>query len=244
MFLRIIFFGLWCGVGWISNLKENCLLRKENQEKRETCKTRGRTALLTGAKLTTRHHEDFENPKKFQNPFQKNLWLYTYPIGSMYGIFTYISHKNQPNVSEYTIHGSSEYISPKHLFQLSVSFRPKTLKRNDVFAVRWAGLPRCFPKCAASKPKEVTCFEKPWEKRNKSSKNIKLVSFLPWFCFVLSNGFWPLNNPLPLLEMCFIKMFLAKTHKIGGFETCFSFSKGYFFKFLPWVLGGVWVCCK
>ena len=28
------------------------------------------------------------------------------PIGSMYGIFTYIYHKNQPNVGKYTIHGS------------------------------------------------------------------------------------------------------------------------------------------
>ena len=28
------------------------------------------------------------------------------PIGSMYGIFTYIYHKNQPNVGIYTIHGS------------------------------------------------------------------------------------------------------------------------------------------
>ena len=27
-------------------------------------------------------------------------------IGSMYGIFTFIYHKNQPNVGEYTIHGS------------------------------------------------------------------------------------------------------------------------------------------
>ena len=25
---------------------------------------------------------------------------------SMYGIFTYIYHKNQPNVGKYTIHGS------------------------------------------------------------------------------------------------------------------------------------------
>ena len=29
------------------------------------------------------------------------------PIGSMYGIFTYIYHKNQPNVGKCTIHGSS-----------------------------------------------------------------------------------------------------------------------------------------
>ena len=28
------------------------------------------------------------------------------PIGSMYGIFTYIYHKNHPNVGKYTIHGS------------------------------------------------------------------------------------------------------------------------------------------
>ena len=28
------------------------------------------------------------------------------PIGSMYGIFTYIYHENQPNVGKYTIHGS------------------------------------------------------------------------------------------------------------------------------------------
>ena len=37
------------------------------------------------------------------------LWLqqlqWTKPIGSMYGIFTYISH-NQPNVGEYTTHAS------------------------------------------------------------------------------------------------------------------------------------------
>ena len=28
------------------------------------------------------------------------------PIGSMYGIFTYMYHKNQPNVGKYTIRGS------------------------------------------------------------------------------------------------------------------------------------------
>jgi len=27
------------------------------------------------------------------------------PVPSMYGIFTYIYHKNQPNVGKYTIHG-------------------------------------------------------------------------------------------------------------------------------------------
>ncbi len=28
-------------------------------------------------------------------------WNGIYPIGSMYGIFTYIYHKNQPNVGQY-----------------------------------------------------------------------------------------------------------------------------------------------
>ena len=32
-----------------------------------------------------------------------------YPIGSMYGIFTYIYHKFKPNVGVYTIHGSYGY---------------------------------------------------------------------------------------------------------------------------------------
>ena len=36
------------------------------------------------------------------------IWDLTsqYPISSMYGIFAYIYHKNQPNVGKYTIHGS------------------------------------------------------------------------------------------------------------------------------------------
>ena len=33
-----------------------------------------------------------------------------YPIGSMYGIYTYIYHKNQLNVGIYTIHGSYGYM--------------------------------------------------------------------------------------------------------------------------------------
>ncbi len=35
---------------------------------------------------------------------------YVYPIGSMYGIFTYIYQKNQPNVGRYIIHGSYRYV--------------------------------------------------------------------------------------------------------------------------------------
>ena len=32
-----------------------------------------------------------------------------FPWGSMYGLFAYIYHKNQPNVGKYTIHGSSGF---------------------------------------------------------------------------------------------------------------------------------------
>jgi len=35
----------------------------------------------------------------------KRNWV-CIPIASMYGIFTYIYHENQPNVGKYTIHGS------------------------------------------------------------------------------------------------------------------------------------------
>ena len=38
------------------------------------------------------------------------LSAYTFPIGSMYGIFTYIYHKNQHNVGKYTIHGSYGFV--------------------------------------------------------------------------------------------------------------------------------------
>ena len=34
-----------------------------------------------------------------------------HPIGSMYGIFPYIYHKNQPNVGKYTIHGSYWHVN-------------------------------------------------------------------------------------------------------------------------------------
>ena len=36
--------------------------------------------------------------------------VHTYPICSMYGIFTHISPKNHPNVGKYTIHGAYGYV--------------------------------------------------------------------------------------------------------------------------------------
>ena len=55
-------------------------------------------------KISTRNR----NITLFQNPHpSKELSdIEGVPIASMYGIFTYIYHKNQPDVGKYTIHGS------------------------------------------------------------------------------------------------------------------------------------------
>ena len=37
------------------------------------------------------------------------IYIYTYSIGSMYGIFTYIYHNFKPNGGKYTIHGAYGY---------------------------------------------------------------------------------------------------------------------------------------
>ena len=55
-----------------------------------------------------------------------------YPIPSMYGIHTYIYHKNQPNVGKYTIHGWYGYYSSS-LVQLNALL----LELKHTF-------PRCF----------------------------------------------------------------------------------------------------
>ena len=43
-------------------------------------------------------------------PYRRNRYRKYILIGSIYGIFSYIHHKNQLNVGKYTIHGSSGYI--------------------------------------------------------------------------------------------------------------------------------------
>ena len=55
---------------------------------------------------------------------QHNL---SYPRCSMYGIFSYIYHKNQPNVGKYTIHGSYGY--QIHVFSYDFVF----IRRNPPF---------------------------------------------------------------------------------------------------------------
>ncbi len=46
------------------------------------------------------------------------------PIGSMYGIFTYIYHKDKPNVGKYSIHGSYVLVSGYHPPFISHEVRP------------------------------------------------------------------------------------------------------------------------
>ena len=59
--------------------------------------------------------------------------IYYIPIPSMYGIFTYVYHTNQPNVDKYTIHGSygidwSIFGSSSHEFPNA--FRPLELRNS------------------------------------------------------------------------------------------------------------------
>ena len=42
----------------------------------------------------------------YQKDFSNVSLDFQIPTGSMYGIYTYIYHKNQPNVGKYTLHGS------------------------------------------------------------------------------------------------------------------------------------------
>ena len=62
--------------------------------------------------------------------FHFQLGEHSYPIGSMYGIFTFICLRNQPNVGKYTIHGSYGYV---HTFFKIISKMPLFLggKRLD-----------------------------------------------------------------------------------------------------------------
>ena len=61
--------------------------------------------------------------------FDLHLW---YPIGSMYGIFTYIYHRNHPNVGKYTIHGSYGY---------------RCIDKQTILLNVWIGIPH--PPCQA-----------------------------------------------------------------------------------------------
>ena len=58
----------------------------------------------------------------FKHPPKKNLLDYIKPIGSMYGIFTYIYHENQLNAGKYTIHGSSGEVTLKKHHKKTLDF--------------------------------------------------------------------------------------------------------------------------
>ena len=67
----------------------------QSKHKRMTDRTHDVDGVLVGSKC--------------QCCFLLFVEMLKYPIGSMYGIFTYIYHKNQPNVGKYIIHGSYGY---------------------------------------------------------------------------------------------------------------------------------------
>ena len=55
--------------------------------------------------------KDKENHKKVGS-FRPRFTQANYPKCSMYGIFTYIYPKNDPNVGKYSIHGASGMVYP------------------------------------------------------------------------------------------------------------------------------------
>ncbi len=69
--------------------------------------------------------------RKFQSCWRFKFGIWAYPIGSMHGIFTYIYHRNQPNVGKYTIHGFYGYLRFLALwyFDLTLPLLPPTKTR-------------------------------------------------------------------------------------------------------------------
>ena len=63
------------------------------------------TAQIFPCHFCSHHMKPFAKNSKM-SPILKQTGDSLVPIGSMYGIYTYIYHKNQPNVGKYTIHGS------------------------------------------------------------------------------------------------------------------------------------------
>ena len=78
------------------------------------------------------------------------LWREPYPIGSMYGIYTYIWSIFTVNVGEYTIHGSYGYYP--------------SLFVNSIFSQHSLGHPLPPPRHQAKKwpPRRVLSLESPW----------------------------------------------------------------------------------
>ena len=64
-------------------------------------------------------------------------WKMRLPIGSMYGIFTYIYHKFEPNVGESTIHGS---------YGVHIKQTNYTVSLMNFWSPPNLGFPRCFRK--------------------------------------------------------------------------------------------------
>ena len=72
----------------------------------------------------------------------------SYPIGSMYGIFTYIYHKFKPNVGKYDMDGMGMSIFP-YVQYVSYIFPPSEMMLG----------PLAFPKNCESKPKPFTALK-------------------------------------------------------------------------------------
>ena len=122
-----------------------------------------------------------------------DLVIRSNPLGSMYSIFTYIYHKNQPNVGKYTRHGSyGNYLILVSfrccLFQLNRlgsfpgEFFNKTWRRNTTSWMRYLGVSWVVLEWdgAADLPVLLEVF-KFWKLRLDSSRMIEVIRILIWF---------------------------------------------------------------
>ena len=120
--------------------------------------------------------------------------FFAYPIPSMYGIFTYIYHKNQPNVGKYTIHGwygyhQRKWLHPNPKNKMKAWSKPNHRRNQDFLQllsaapVSWdkgyRGLPQPFPNIKGLLHPQHT--PRTWVLPRAEPKSPKIITTI-WFC--------------------------------------------------------------
>ena len=106
------------------------------------------------------------------------VFLFPYPIGSMYGIFTYIYHENQPNVGEYTIHGSYGYRKGNHELWTRRGHQDAWIATQDhICKIFYHGNPKTSCTRMHTSPEQNTL-------KQKRLKNQRLLPWEPHVSFI------------------------------------------------------------
>ena len=130
-------------------------------------------------------------------PPNSTIIYYPIPKASMYQIFTYIYHRNQPNVCKYAIHGYvdgtwymgiSFYLVYIHKTELKSRFLLNLALSRPFFLCRMWGPKNCFPVAPAlrtsDKFHEVTMEPEPswypWDRGNEGRSRKTTLRCWPW----------------------------------------------------------------